>query len=97
MNDPFATLGVSPDADDAAIRAAYLELVRQHPPEQAPEQFARIRFAYDCLCDRDARLRWRLFEAGRHDTLDTWLEAHAWQIPRRRPSLADLLKAAGKR
>jgi len=97
MSDPFAILGVTPDADDAVVRAAYLELVRQFPPEQAPERFTRIRAAYDCLCDRDARLSWRLFEAGRYDTLDAWIEANACKIPRPRPSLAGLLSAAGKR
>jgi curved DNA-binding protein CbpA len=94
MIEPYATLGLPMDADDAAIRARYLELVRQFPPEQSPERFAAIRAAYECLRDRDGRLRYRLFEAGRHETLDACIEEMACRTPRRRPTLADLLAAA---
>src|SRR5947208_3325862 len=41
MTDPYQVLGIPPDADDAAVRARYLELVRRWPPEQAPEQLAQ--------------------------------------------------------
>ena len=66
MTDPFQVLESPPDADDAAIRARYLELVRRWPPEQAPERFAAVRAAYEQVRDRDARLRHRLFDAGRN-------------------------------
>lgn len=49
--DPFTTLGVTPDADEAQIRARYLELVRQHPPERDPEKFQEIRKAFDAVKD----------------------------------------------
>jgi curved DNA-binding protein CbpA len=70
MSDPYQTLGLPGDADEAAVRARYLELVRQFPPEQASQRFAEIRAAYDALKDRDARLRRRLFLAGPADGLD---------------------------
>lgn len=91
MSDPFSILGIAIDADDAAIRARYLHLVRQFPPEQAPERFAAIRSAFERLKCRDDRLRWRLFEAGRHDTLDAFIDGTANPMPRRRPTLAELL------
>jgi DnaJ-class molecular chaperone len=94
MADPFTILGIGPDADDAAIRRRYLELVRRYSPEQAPERFAAIRTAYEQVKNRDERLRWRLFEAGQHETIDALMEDVACQCPRRRPTLAELLAAA---
>lgn len=93
MADPFEQLGVGVDADDAAIRAAYLEQVRRYSPEQSPERFAAIRAAYELIRDRDARLRWLMFEADRQQTLDAWIEELACRTPRRRPSLVELLAA----
>ena len=94
MSDPFAILEVTPDADDAAIRASYLKLVHRYPPERAPEQFAAIRAAYERLRNRDDRLRWRLFEAGQHETIDALIEEIACRSPRRRLTLAELLALA---
>ena len=56
MDDPFSVLGLPADASDEAIRARYLELVRENPPERAPERFARIQEAYDRLREPTARL-----------------------------------------
>lgn len=50
-----ARLGVQPGADDEALRAAYLEKVRQHPPDREPDLFESIRDAYEQL--RDPALR----------------------------------------
>jgi DnaJ-class molecular chaperone len=97
MADPFTILGIGPDADDEAVRRSYLELVRRYSPEQAPERFAAIRTAYEKLKNRDERLRWRLFEAGQHETIDALMEDVACLSPRRRPTLAELLTAATAR
>src|SRR3954464_1206692 len=94
MHDPFQVFGLPPDADDAAVRQRYLELVRRHPPEQAPERFAAVRAAYERLRDRDARLRYRLFEAGRSDTIEALIEEVTCRSRRRRPTLAELRTAA---
>ena len=96
MDDPYAVLGVPDDADDEAIRRRYLELVRQFSPERCPQRFAAIRAAYESLRDRDARLRHRLFEAGRKDNVDAILEEAACRIPRRRVSLQTLLSLASR-
>ena len=45
-NDPFVVLGLSTDASEEAIRARYLELVKQHPPEKDPQKFREIHAAY---------------------------------------------------
>jgi curved DNA-binding protein CbpA len=97
MTDPYHTLGLPPGADDAAVRSRYLELVRRHPPEQAPERFAAVRAAYERLRDRDARLRHRLFDAGRADTIDALIEEAVCRSRRRRVTLAELLAAATAR
>lgn len=92
MLDPYATLGLAADSDDEAIRRRYLELVRQNPPERAPEQFAAIRRAYDALRDIDTRLRYRLFEAGKHETVEALIEEISCSSSRPRMSLEKLLK-----
>ena len=54
--DPFSVLGVAEDASDAEIRRRYLALVREHPPDRAPEQFQEYRAAYEALSDGRKRL-----------------------------------------
>jgi curved DNA-binding protein CbpA len=93
MSDPYHVLELPPDADDAAIRSRYLELVRRWPPEQAPERFAAVRAAYEQVRDRDARLRHRLFDAGRTASMDGLIEEAKCRTPRRRVTLAELLAA----
>lgn len=59
--DPYAVLGVSRQADEATIKRAYFRLVREFPPEQAPERFQEIRAAYDRIKSAEARLQTDLF------------------------------------
>ena len=92
INAPHEVLGVPADADDETIRRKYLELVRQHPPEQQPEKFAQIRGAYEALKDVHTRLRLRLFAGGRSETLDVLIGEVACRSPRRRVTLETLLK-----
>lgn len=47
--DPFMILGVTRSASLEELRRAYTRLIRQYKPEQAPEQFRRIRSAYETL------------------------------------------------
>ena len=54
--DPFSVLGVAEDTSDAEIRRRYLALVRDHPPDRAPEQFQEYRAAYEALSDERKRL-----------------------------------------
>jgi len=58
--DPYEVLGVPRDADDEAIRRAWREAVRRHPPEVDPEGFRRAREAYETLRDASARTALRL-------------------------------------
>jgi curved DNA-binding protein CbpA len=96
MTDPYQILGLPGDSDDEAIRRRYLELVRQYPPERAPEKFAAIRQAYESLRDLNTRLRYRLFEAGKNESVDAIVEELTCRTTRRRLSLETLLSVLGK-
>ena len=96
MDDPYAVLDLPSDSDDDTIRRRYLELVRQFSPEHHPERFAAIRAAYEKLRDVNTRLRYRLFEAGKRETIDALLEEIACRSPRRRMPLKSLLAVLRK-
>ena len=91
MSDPYMVLGLPPDCDDEAIRRRYLELVRQYSPEHHPAKFAAIRAAYESLRDLNTRLHYRLFEAGKKESVDALIEEITCRKARRRLSLETLL------
>lgn len=91
MANPYDVLGLPADADDETIRRRYLELVRQHSPERSPEKFAAIREAYESMRDLDTRLRYRLFEAGKNESIEALIEELACKSSRRRMSLEAML------
>lgn len=62
MSDPYLTLGIPPDADDATVHAAYLAAVKACPPERNPRRFQVVRAAYEALRTRRARLAHALFD-----------------------------------
>ena len=96
VTDAYAVLGLPADSDDDTIRRRYLELVRQYSPERHPERFAAVRQAYESLRDLDTRLRHRLFEAGRNESLEPLIEELTCRSPRRRVSLGTLLNVLRK-
>lgn len=49
-SDPHTLLGVSHGVTPVQLRRAYHRLIRIYKPEHFPEQFRRIREAYDSLC-----------------------------------------------
>ncbi|MEZ6195459.1 MAG: hypothetical protein R3F20_07000 [Planctomycetota bacterium] len=50
-NDPFEVLGLEPTADEREVRRAYAGLARRFKPERHPEQFQRLRRAYEAALD----------------------------------------------
>ncbi|MDB6171046.1 MAG: molecular chaperone DnaJ [Chthoniobacteraceae bacterium] len=60
--NPFLILRLSPDATDADIRRAYLDGIRQCPPERDAERFQAISQAYEQIRDESKRLQYRLFD-----------------------------------
>ena len=96
MSDPYRILALPPDADDEAIRRRYLELVRQFPPEHHAERFAAIRQAYESLRDLDTRLRYRLFEAGKNESVEALIGEVSCRNQRPRQTLQTMLAAIRK-
>ena len=91
MKTPFEVLGVDETAGDEAIKRAYLQKVREHPPERDPERFQTIRAAFEAVADHRRRLGYRLFH---HELPDVavLLESLAEARPRRRPQEPLLLQ-----
>lgn len=57
MIDALEILGIGSGAGQDEIRAAYLRKVKEYPPERFPEEFERIRDAYETLRDPRRRMR----------------------------------------
>lgn len=74
--DPFLILGIEPSASEEEIRAAYLGLIQQHPPERDAEGFERIRDAYADLRDPRERTRRRLFSGASIRPMTDLLDGH---------------------
>ncbi|MCU1282199.1 MAG: hypothetical protein JWM53_5745, partial [bacterium] len=51
----YEVLGIDHAADERAIKKAYFALVRKFPPETHPEDFKRIREAYEVLANPQSR------------------------------------------
>ena len=77
-------LGVGPDAGEEEIRAAYVRKVKEHPPDRSPEEFERIRDAYDSLRDPRRRMRDRLLAVDPGAPLVSVIELKAPAAPVRR-------------
>ena len=90
MANPFDLLGVTETADDDAIKKAYLQRVREHPPERDPDRFQAIRAAYEAVKTRRDRLRYRLFHQETPDLAELVAAALQPKGSHRRPSEAQL-------
>jgi hypothetical protein len=75
--DPFAVLGLPRQANEAEVRARYLELVKQFPPDTQPDKFREIRAAYEATKDPLVVAR-QLIEPPGEEGL-SWAEAIAAQ------------------
>lgn len=47
--NPFATLGIAPTLDAAAVKRAYFQQLALHPPHRDPQGFQRLRSDYEAL------------------------------------------------
>ena len=100
MKNPFVLLGVPETADDEAIKKAYLQQVRQHPPEREPEQFQAIRVAFEAIKTHRDRLRYRLFQQEAPDMealVETALRGGTGKRPTEQQFLRTLTESLGKR
>jgi curved DNA-binding protein CbpA len=78
---PNEILGVPANASEEDIRTAYLDKVKEFPPDRAPEDFERIRDAYNILRDPRKRVEAMLFGNSSGGPLVTLLDGYK---PRRK-------------
>lgn len=45
----YERLGITEDASGSLIKSSFFELVRQYPPERKPDEYGKLREAYDTL------------------------------------------------
>jgi len=62
MKTPFEILEVAPEADDVEIKQAYLQQVKNNPPDRDQEQFLLIHNAYESIKDNKSRISYALFD-----------------------------------
>jgi curved DNA-binding protein CbpA len=67
----YERLGLNADAPVEEIKRAYHRLLRIYPPERSPEQFKRIREAYETLKDAGSR---RGYDTQREPKVGHWIE-----------------------
>lgn len=80
MMDPAEVLGVGPNAGADELRAAYLQKVKQFPPDRSPEEFEKIRDAFEALNDPRRRTRLMIESARPPHNLSSLVDG----LPRRR-------------
>ena len=72
--DPWSVLGVSPEADDDQVRAAYVEKVKEFPPDRCGREFERVRDAYEQLKDPYRRAKYVILGANAERPLASLLD-----------------------
>ena len=92
--DPYEVLSLPASANEAEIRQKYLDLVRQFPPDRAPERFTAVRAAYEALRDPVTRLTRQLFDTRGSDTIDAIRAEAIRQLRSSRIPIAKLLSLA---
>ncbi len=69
MKSPYDTLGIAnaEPENDESIKLAYLQKVKENPPDHDPDAFQRIHEAYACIKDRKSRAQHALFQKPEAD------------------------------
>lgn len=61
MKTPYQILEINPEASDAEIKQAYLQKVKDNPPDTNQQQFQAIHNAYTSIKDIKSRISYDLF------------------------------------
>lgn len=67
MKSPYTVLEIGEQATDAEIKQAYLQKVKQYPPDHHHEQFQMIHQAYEAIKDFTGRTKYALFSVQQAD------------------------------
>jgi curved DNA-binding protein CbpA len=62
MKTPYDILAVNEQATDVEIKQAYLQKVKQYPPDHYHELFQQIHTAYQTIKDQKSRATYALFD-----------------------------------
>ncbi|MGH7947010.1 MAG: DnaJ domain-containing protein [Opitutaceae bacterium] len=91
--NPYLSLGVPRNADDVRIRRAYLDAVKEAPPETHPIRFKEVAAAYEKIKDERSRHRYELFDTDSpgDSPLDVFLR-HARLATRPAPPSFEAMK-----
>lgn len=83
MKSPFEILNIPERCTDEEAKAAYLERIRQYPPERFPDQFKEIKNAYDAVKTERGRIAVRLFRFDPFQVNELWdaIETEEARIP----------------
>lgn len=96
--NPYDILSVAPDADDIAVRKAYLEAVKRFAPEHCPEQFSAVNEAYQTIKDEESRLHYILFntQSTVSSPMDAVRQHFKWHRRRIPPDYETLMRTLQK-
>lgn len=94
MTDAYEVLGLAHGCGDGEVRRRYLELVRQYPPDRAPERFAEVRRAYEQLRDPVVRMESKLFDTESAGTVAEIITDVRQRLRSRRIPMQTLLSLA---
>ena len=64
MYNPYEILNLISDCDDTLVRKAYLDRIKEFPPEQFPEQFQLISEAYGLIKEQNKRTEFSFQDKG---------------------------------
>lgn len=67
MKTPYEILNIAADASDVEIKQAYLQKVKDNPPDHDQEQFQLIHNAYASIKDQKSRISYALFNIASID------------------------------
>lgn len=87
MHDPYLILNVARNAGDEAIHQAYLQAIRDCPPEHDAQRFQAVRKAYETLRTEKLRLQYELFNTEPPTAEDLLQQGMPQSQTRRRPDL----------
>lgn len=96
MPNPYDVLNVTFEDADDTIRERYLEAVRRFPPDRHPDEFGRVREAYERIKDEQSRLKFLLFEPSQGESIDELLAEERCRKSAKRVGLSSLLRLLNK-
>ena len=89
MHNPYEILELVSDCDDQQARRAYLDKIKEFPPEHFPEHFREINEAYELVKTQKKRFDYHLMDKdpGAISPIDTLRQPRTLTGQRQPPSL----------